>query len=438
MLRVEQTIACAATIDDLLRTVTDFSSYPEFIPELSRATLLDTGANWAIVEHEARIFPGARYTLKYEIPEDRSGLRWSLVGGLFNRLEGEWRFQSQGRAATLATFRCGIEMPGVPAILQRPILDAAAATLVRRFRQRAEERLLREGPQALQRQLGRADAVDQLSLAFEWLSGPDAIPLVYCNGMLQDTSCWAAVVRELRPHYPQLLWDYRGCGGSDVPQDLSTLTLDQHCSDLRSVLDKVGVERAVFLGHSMGAQVILEFQRRFPQRVAGLIPVCGTFQDPFSTLFDLPHLRWAWLALVGGMEKAHRLVDPAWRAFVATSLGREVVLRLATNRQLIRDPDAAGFLANFGRWDARSLAVSARVLSEHSASDHLARIETPVLVVAGEKDRLTSVARSKEMAAQIPRAELFVIPHGSHLALLEQPELVALRIEKFLRERVEK
>jgi pimeloyl-ACP methyl ester carboxylesterase/ribosome-associated toxin RatA of RatAB toxin-antitoxin module len=434
MIRAEQTVACAATIDDLLRTVRDFDSYPEFIPELTRATVLDQTEDWVIVEHEARVLPGARYTLKYEIPRTRDGLRWSLVGGLFHQLEGEWRFQSQGKAATLATFGCGINLPKIPALLQRPILDAAVATLVRRFRQRAEERLLREGPQRLQRELGRAPASDGLSLAYEWLSGPSALPLVYCNGMLQDTSCWTAVVRELRPVHPQLHWDYRGFGGSDVHKVIGTLTQDQHCNDLEKVLDTIGLERAVFLGHSMGAQVILEFQNRFPERVAALIPICGTFQDPFSTLFDLPHLRGAWLALVTGMAKAHRLVDPSWRAFVATSMGREVVLRLATNRRLIRDPDAQGFLANFGRWDARSLAVSVRALSEHSAGTHLERIAVPTLVIAGEKDRLTSVARSKEMAAQIPGAELFVIPHGSHLALLEQPELVALRIEKFLRQ----
>jgi len=55
-----------------------------------------------------------------------------------------------------------------------------------------------------------------------------------------------------------------------------------------------------------------------------------------------------------------------------------------------------------------------------------------VLVVAGERDLFTPLNRSKEMAERIPGAELLVLREGSHAAMVEQPELVALTIEKFL------
>jgi pimeloyl-ACP methyl ester carboxylesterase len=61
----------------------------------------------------------------------------------------------------------------------------------------------------------------------------------------------------------------------------------------------------------------------------------------------------------------------------------------------------------------------------------------PTLVVAGERDLFTPRHLSLEMAQRIRGAELLEIPRGSHAALIEQPELVNLRLEKFLRERVE-
>lgn len=435
MIQVEKRVPSAASVEDLQQAVADFRRYPEFIPELAVAKVLDEGRDWAVVEHEPRALPGVRYTLKYEIPAE-GGLRWSHVGGVFKTISGSWHFVANGENATLATFSCDLELPGLPRAVQAPMIDLAVTTLMRRFRQRAEERLLRLGPAPILRHLGRAISHDGLSLAYEQFSGPSGIPLVYCNGMLQDTCAWMAIVRELRATHPQLLWDYRGCGASDVPVDLSTLTLENHCRDLERVLDTAGIERAVFLGHSMGAQIILEFERKHPQRVAGLIPVCGTFRDPFSTLFDMPQLRWAWLGLAGGLERFCRLLDPSWRAFISTSIGREVVLRIGTNRALVRDPDAQGFVSNFSRWDGRSLAISAKELSRHSADDHLEHVAAPTLVIAGDKDALTPVGRSKEMAARIPGAELFVVLHGSHVAILEQPELIALRIEKFVNRRI--
>ena len=82
--------------------------------------------------------------------------------------------------------------------------------------------------------------------------------------------------------------------------------------------------------------------------------------------------------------------------------------------------------------DLRGYFALARDLLSHDASDLLEQIRVPTLVVAAERDLFTPAARSKEMAARIPGAELLVLRAGSHAALIEQPELVALTLEKFL------
>ena len=69
----------------------------------------------------------------------------------------------------------------------------------------------------------------------------------------------------------------------------------------------------------------------------------------------------------------------------------------------------------------------------HDATDLLPSVRVPTLVVAGERDLFTPLARSEEMAKAIPGAELLVLQGGSHAALVEQPETIGAAVEKFLR-----
>jgi len=74
-----------------------------------------------------------------------------------------------------------------------------------------------------------------------------------------------------------------------------------------------------------------------------------------------------------------------------------------------------------------------RAAQAHDASDMLPTIRVPTLVIAGERDVFTPRHLSVQMAGRIPNAEMLEIPRGSHAALVEQPELINLRIEKFIR-----
>ena len=61
-----------------------------------------------------------------------------------------------------------------------------------------------------------------------------------------------------------------GPGRSGRPRDTSRVGITDHASDLWSVLDGLGIERAALFGHSMGTQVCLEAWRAHPERTAGL------------------------------------------------------------------------------------------------------------------------------------------------------------------------
>jgi pimeloyl-ACP methyl ester carboxylesterase len=91
------------------------------------------------------------------------------------------------------------------------------------------------------------------------------------------------------------------------------------------------------------------------------------------------------------------------------------------------------YFEHLAQLDLRGWFALARDLMTHDATDLLPEVRVPALVVAGERDLFTPMKRSEEMAAKIPGAQLLVLREGSHAGLVEQPELVALTLEKFLR-----
>ena len=80
----------------------------------------------------------------------------------------------------------------------------------------------------------------------------------------------------------------------------------------------------------------------------------------------------------------------------------------------------------------RACFVSSRTSSAHARC----AIDVPTLVILGDKDSVTPRVSAEPLAKQIPHVEVFVVRQGTHFVLLEFPELINLRIEKFLREQV--
>ena len=66
--------------------------------------------------------------------------------------------------------------------------------------------------------------------------------------------------------------------------------------------------------------------------------------------------------------------------------------------------------------------------------ERLPSVQTPTLVIASEKDLFTPLYLSLEMARALPRSELLVLAEASHAAIVEHPDTINKRIERFFSE----
>ncbi|WP_168210357.1 alpha/beta fold hydrolase [Persicimonas caeni] len=257
--------------------------------------------------------------------------------------------------------------------------------------------------------------------------------IVLCDGLACDGFIWPYVVDEFVNAHTIVRWHYRGHGQSDAPEDLSTLNIPQMARDLDAVLDALELDSAVLVGHSMGVQVILEYYGLNPDRVAALVPICGSYKRPLDTLYNTDFFGHALPHLMRLVESVPEASQTFWQTVVPSKFSYILSMATAVNTRLARGVDFIPYLEHVGDMDIRVFLTLLSAVAEHSAEDVLERVDAPALIIAGEKDELTPLFRSEEMADQIADSELIVLPGGTHVGPIELPELVNGAIEKFLR-----
>ena len=260
--------------------------------------------------------------------------------------------------------------------------------------------------------------------------------LVCTNSVGMDPSFYRYVVEHFRGRCRVVTWDHRGHGMSYFPKS-STLDVPTLAQDLRAVLDGLGIERAVLVGHRIGVQVVLSFYHQFPKRVAALVLVAGLAGRPLQSLLGSGPLPWAVDKLT-----ALGLAVPAVPEFLldrisANTRTYDVAARFLINGRFARRDDFDDVFHHFRTLDGQLLMGLIRAADEHSAEDVLGEIQVPTMILAGQRDRLAPPGRMREMHARIPGSELLVARGATGAVLLEQPELACLGLEKFLRERLE-
>jgi pimeloyl-ACP methyl ester carboxylesterase len=263
-------------------------------------------------------------------------------------------------------------------------------------------------------------------------SGPSPVTAVLCDGICCDGFIYKYLWDDLGRAVSVAHWNYRGHGRSAHPADPARVDVTAHAEDLDAVRRSLGDPPVVLVGHSFGTQVALEAYRLRPDGIRAMVFLCGSFGRVTHTFkgTDL---------LANLLPKLRELADKHPR--VARALWSRVPPKVAVKIALLTgdvDPrtvvpdDIEPYFWHVSHIDFPMFLEMLRHAGEHSAEDLLPNVRIPVLVVAGDHDSFTPPDLSHAMAEIMPNAELVMLPGGTHVAPLEQHELVALRIEKFL------
>ncbi len=214
--------------------------------------------------------------------------------------------------------------------------------------------------------------------------------------------------------YRAIAWDMPGYGQTPAIEPCTVGTL---AAALAALIDHVGADRNIVLGHSMGGMVAQELVAMAPARVHGLIlsgtsPAFGRADGNWQQQF----LRDRFAPLDAGQTMA-QLAAQLVPAMMAPDADPQAL-------QLAREVMAAVPQASY--------RAALQAIVAFNRLDDLARIAVPTLCLAGEHDRNASPSVMRRMAERIPGAQYLCLPAVGHLANMERPEAFNAAVLQFM------
>ena len=266
---------------------------------------------------------------------------------------------------------------------------------------------------------GRIVSID--GVAVHYLEAGEGPALVLIHGLGASTFTFQRILPELARRFRVVALDLKGFGFSDRPDGDYTLTAQ---ADLvRQLMDRLGIEKASVLGHSMGGAVAMRLALAYPERVERLILA--------SSASDLELGRRIWgAALLGRLLP---LVAPFTlhnRRFRELSLKTGFYDTDHCTEQIIEGYMMPGRVRGYLRALGNTMAHWPRDPPLRPAD-----ITHPTLVLWGEADRWLPPSRGERLHRLISGSRLEVIRGGGHLFLQEQPDSSMRFIEDFLLEK---
>ncbi|MEM5326167.1 3-oxoadipate enol-lactonase [Paraburkholderia sp. JHI2823] len=236
--------------------------------------------------------------------------------------------------------------------------------------------------------------------------------VVLSNSLGSDVSMWTPQLAEFTKHFRVLRYDTRGHGHSAAPQ--GPYTIEQLTGDVIGLLDQLHIERAHFVGVSMGGLTGVGLGARYADRIDRLV-LCNTAAKIGSPEVWVPR---AAKARSEGMVALADAVLPRW---YTPEFAANHALVMSQVRDVFVHTDNEGYASNCD-------AINATDLRGEAGS-----IKARTLVISGTHDVAATPAQGRELAASVPGAR-YVELNAAHISNVERADEYNKIVTDFLLE----
>lgn len=231
--------------------------------------------------------------------------------------------------------------------------------------------------------------------------------IVFVHGLSDNLQYWDILTKELESKYQTLSFDLRGHGNSTLDDEEVSIELYQE--DLYELLNALNIEKAVFVGLSLGGNIIMDFAIKHPEMVDGLI-VMSSFPEHTERLAEI-------------FDDFEEAINKGFVEFfdiiVPYTLTEDMLEEYKETLELVKFEAAK--VANI-----EGIKRGIRAGYEFNVTDRLCEIKAPAIVIAGAEDNLTDLDIQRKISDNIENSELIVLENTKHNIL------VAYNIERVL------
>lgn len=246
------------------------------------------------------------------------------------------------------------------------------------------------------------------------VSGDSDNALVLIHGFPATGRLWDRIAADLSAHFKVIIPDLPGVGQSDLGQP--SVTIDELGQGMIELLDKLGIEKALFAGHSMGGYISLAVAEHHPHRLSGLSMIHSTTaaddEEKIAT-------RRKAIALIekGGKEPFIRtnvasLFSPGFKEQHEQVINNQIEESLTIPEQTL----IAYYNAMIGRPDRTGL---------------LEKLPFPIQWIMGEDDKVIPKEKSLHQSSLSYVNFVSVYENCGHMSMLEQPDMLIDDLKTF-------
>jgi pimeloyl-ACP methyl ester carboxylesterase len=252
----------------------------------------------------------------------------------------------------------------------------------------------------------------------------EGTPAILVHGFGNEAHIWDDFAPALAPYYQVLALDLRGHGESDWDPE-SRYEYDSHLGDLEAVVDALGFERIVLIGHSLGGRVCIRYSGKHPDKVAGLVIVDSAPElDPRGTIRISQDVQEHRDPSFESVTQYENYLSTSYPNATSTAIRRMAKhgLKEREDGRFVLRMDVAFRSRAAGEVDAEALASYEEATTTALWKD-LAAIECPSLVVRGAASDIVSADVADKMVDEaLPNATLAVVPQAGHSVMTDNPD----------------
>jgi pimeloyl-ACP methyl ester carboxylesterase len=257
-------------------------------------------------------------------------------------------------------------------------------------------------------------------------AGHGTVPLILLHGLCSMIYTWKEVFDQFAQHTRTIAIDMAGFGATAKPRDETIYTVDAQARLVLAFMDRLGLDRAILCGNSMGGSVALRVAQRAPQRVSRLVLLApAVYGDHWRfrlvTLTKGPArlLGRALALLVVRLMKSRRMLGSRMNLIYSR---REVLTpeRVSEYWQMLRQPDCQqAVVATLLNWNIDAVQNELRLITQ------------PTLILWGRRDAVLNSNYGIRLARDLPDAQLELLDCG-HVPQEELPPEVATLVLRFI------
>ncbi len=266
--------------------------------------------------------------------------------------------------------------------------------------------------------------------SFTDIRPPKGAPLiVFNNGLVCGNAWWYYTIKlfdSMGIHY--LMHEYRGHFDGKFQEDKAKVNLQQFSHDLAEILDQIGADKVVMVGHSMGCNVTLNYVLARPEKVLAMALISGTPKAPGEHLFNFKYAHNLLPFLYFDNPIKNVICNKLWKSSPYNALALNLVHRLGTDWERVPYKIIKWYMKDLASIDFQLFVQLIQQMENYNVLEELHKVKIPSLVVGGSKDPMCPLILQKMLHENLKGSEFLVLPQSKHVPQIDNPELVNGRI----------